>query len=302
MARMKKVPVSAPVLRKIVGNVAANVSIANAAIAANIKIQFSTKPSPISANVLVKLIGNVAANVTLANAAIAANIKSGSSMASGTGLISQNSNVSLGNATYWVSNVFSYIAHGQANVKSDSLGQDFSYNANTIVWQLFYAHRPVVLKPNSGKDFRWSLIAPDSGSNPTTLYGVISTRENFIGAFNSNVETLIGSTRTQQYSANTLFQGNVNTRFSVPAKRYFMLGFSGGPLSKNFKRTSNTYTVAVNTGDLAKRTVLSVLPNVYVGSNVTGPLRGVPTQVGGNTSNYIQLQSNILLAAIKFEI
>ena len=211
-----------------------------------------------------------------------------------TGPVSGDPNLSLGNTVDWTSNTFLYIAEGQSNVTA----QDFRYDTNNMVWQLFYAHRSIRLPVGAGNaGFRWSTITRQSGSNTVGLNAVASSVNNTKGNFNSNVETIVSVIRSFSYAANTLYQGNVQQQFVVPANRYFLLGFIGGPFYKNYRRTSNNYT-AVYLGNA----IVTAIPEVYSAPWPSGPTRGVPTQIGGNTTSYLKFESNILLSAIRFEV
>jgi len=210
------------------------------------------------------------------------------------GPVSGDPTLSLGTTVDWTSNTFLYIAEGQSNVTA----QDYRSDTNNMVWQLFYAHRSIRLPVGSGNPgFRFSTITRQGGTNTIGLNGVASSSNNTKGNFNSNVETIISTFRSFQYTANTLYQGNVQQQFTVPANRYFLLGFTGGPFYKNYRRTANNYT-AVYLGNA----IVTAIPEVYSAPWPTGPVRGIPSQLGGNTSSYLKFESNILLSAIRFEV
>lgn len=208
-------------------------------------------------------------------------------------------NVTLGTTVSWSSNTFLYLAEGQANVTA----QDYTLDTNNIVWQLFYAHKSIRLPVSrgsisaSGGGARWSTIVKQNNNNTVFLYGALGGADATRTNFKSNTDTLLSTSTSFQYVANVLYQGNITTAFTVPENNYFMLGFTGGPFWKNYRRTANNYT-AVSGGNA----IVTVINDVYSGGWPTGPGRGIPTQLGGNTSNFTKLTGNILLAAVKFEI
>jgi len=209
------------------------------------------------------------------------------------GPVSNDPNVSLGTTVTWNSNTFLYIAGGQANITA----QDYIFDTNYMVYQLFYAHQSIRLPTSTGSGFRWSTITRQGGNNTYGLYGVASSSDNTKGNFNSNVETVIGNLTSFNYSGNVLSQGNVNQQFVIPAKRYFLMGITGGPFYKNYRKTSNNYTAVYN-----GNAIVTAIPEVYTQGWPSGVNRGVPNQLGGNTSGYTKLVGNILLAAFKFEV
>lgn len=219
-----------------------------------------------------------------------------------TGPISGDATVNLGTTVNWSSNTWLYLAEGQANVRSASF-DTVNYDTNNMVWQLFYAHRSIRLPVSSGPvsatggGARYSSITRQGGSNSPMLYGAIAGSGATLTDFKNNTDTVISSVVSISYTANTLWQGNVTTQFTVPANRFFMLGFLGGPYYRNYKRAANNYT-AVNSGNA----IVTVINQAYTAGWPSGPGRGIPTQIGGNVASYMSLASNILLAAVKFEI
>ena len=215
--------------------------------------------------------------------------------------ISGDANVSLGTTVNWTSNTWLYLAEGQANVRSSPF--DFGFDTNNMVWQLFYAHRSIRLPVSSGPvtasggGARWSSIVRQSGSNSPQLYGAIAGADANLTDFKSNTDTALSGILSIAYLANTLWQGNVTTQFTVPANRFFLLGFVGGPFYRNYKRTANNYT-AVNAGNA----IVTVINRAYTAGWPSGPVRGIPTNLSGNVSGYTTLNGNIFLAAVKFEI
>lgn len=217
-------------------------------------------------------------------------------------LVSGDANVSLGTTVQWTSNTWLYLAEGQANVRSAPF-DTVNYDTNNMVWQLFYAHQSIRLPVSSGTvsatggGARMSSIVRQSGSNNPFFYGAVSGPGANLSDFKSNTDISITAQINLTYTANTLWQGNVTNQLTVPANRFFMLGFAGGPYYRNFKRTANNYT-AVN-GNTA---IFTVVNQAYAAAWPSGPLRGIPTQLNGNTASYYSLSGNILLAAVKFEV
>lgn len=217
------------------------------------------------------------------------------------GPVSGDASVTLGTTVNWSSNTWLYIAEGRANT---SLPSEYAFDTNNMVWQLCYAHRSIRLPVSSGPvsasggGARWSTIVRQSGTNTPWIYGVVGASNSTKTDLKSNTDILLSSSGPSiSYSANTLYAGRIDASFTVPANRFFLLGITGGPFYKNYKRTANNYT-AVNNGNA----IVTILNEAYTAGWPSGPGRGVPTQLGGNVSSYMKLASNILLAAIKFEI
>lgn len=216
------------------------------------------------------------------------------------GVVSGDPSVNIGTTVNWTSNTWLYIAGGQANVTA----QDYIFDTNNMVWQLCYAHQSIRLPISNGAvtptggGARWSTIVRQNGTNTPWIYGAIggsgATRTNF----KSNTDTVLSPLGPSiSYSANTLYAGRIDTSFTVPANRFFLIGVTGGPFYKNYRRTANNYT-AVYGGNA----IITIINEAYTAGWPSGPGRGVPTLLGGNTSSYTRLSSNIMLAAIKFEI
>ena len=205
------------------------------------------------------------------------------------GVISGDANVSIGTQVAWTSNTYFYTTNS-----STLRGSDFQYDTNNMVWQVFYAHKQIRLFTGAN---RWGPIPRSSGTNTIALYQAISTTTNTKSSFNSNVDVRISDLVSASYSANTLYQAATLTAVTIPAKRYFLLGITGGPFYRNYLRTANNIT-AVTAGEA----VVTALNEVYVGPWPSGPGRGIPTLLGGNTASYVKYTSNIYYSAFKFEI
>lgn len=214
------------------------------------------------------------------------------------GPVSGDATLTLGTLVDWTSNTYFYTANA-TRVQSGSGTPDYIYDTNNMLWQLFYAHRSIRLPVGSN---RWGPIARQNGTNSFDLYAAVSSENNTIGKFNSNVDVLIGDIfGNSNYLANTLYQSPITTAITIPANRYFLLGIGGeaggGPFYKNYRRSANNFT-AVNGGNA----IVTVLNEVYVGPWPTGPTRGIPRQLGGNVTTYLKFAGNLYYSAFKFEI
>lgn len=210
------------------------------------------------------------------------------------GAVSGDPNLTLGIQAAWTSNTYFYSANAQT-VQSGSGISDHTYDTNNMLWQVFYAHRQIRLPVGSN---RWGVLSRQNGTNSFDLYVAVSSENNTLGKFNSNVDVLIGDNLgNQNYTGNTLFQSPITTQVTIPANRYFLLGITGGPFYKNYRRTANNIT-AVNNSNA----IVTAVNKVYVATWPSGPTRGIPTQLGGNVTSYLEFNSNIYYSAFKFEI
>lgn len=210
------------------------------------------------------------------------------------GPVSSDPNLTLGIQAAWTSNTYFYSANAQT-VQSGSGISDHTYDTNNMLWQVFYAHRQIRLPVESN---RWGVLSRQGGTNSFDLYVAVSSEDNTLGKFNSNVDVLIGDNiGNQNYTGNVLFQSAITTQVTIPANRYFLLGVTGGPFYKNYRRTANNIT-AVNNSNA----IVTAVNKAYVATWPSGPTRGIPRQLGGNVSNYLEFNSNIYYSAFKFEI
>lgn len=218
------------------------------------------------------------------------------------GLVSGDPNLSLGNTFVYTANTYMYIAQGDRVAYASSAGSaQFTNDTNNMVWQVFYAHKAIRISANSAV---WGPIPRQGGNNSLGLHGAIALTENSNvnygntgGVANSwNVLQTTGGSVT--YSQNVLAACSVTNSFVVPAKRYFLLGFVGGPFYRNFRKTANTYTATID-----GNAVVTVIPEVYHGNWPTGFTQGIPTGLlNGNTSNFTRMASNIYVAGVKFNL
>lgn len=210
------------------------------------------------------------------------------------GPVSGDATLTLGTLVDWTSNTYFYTANA-TRVQSGSGIPDHTYDTNNMVWQLFYAHKQIRLPVGSN---RWGALARQNGTNTLTLRVIVAPNDNDKNNWSPNVETRIGDTiPSANYLANTLYQVSTLASVTIPANRYFLLGMVNGPFYRNYRRSANNFT-AVNNGNA----IVTVLNEVYVGPWPSGPLSGIPSQLGGNVTTYLKFASNLYYSAFKFEI
>lgn len=208
----------------------------------------------------------------------------------GTQYVSGDPALPLGVTEEWTSNTYMNMGLGLQTIQ----GSDYTNDTNNMLWLVFYAHQQVRLPVGSN---RFGAMSRISGSNTFDYYGAISSAENTKSNFSSNVDILIGDNNSSNYTANVIFQTPVTTAFIVPAKRYFLIGITGGPYYKNYRKTANNYTV-VSGGNA----IITALNEYYYPGWPSGPTRGIPTLLGGNTAGYTKVTGNLHVASYKFEI
>ena len=201
-------------------------------------------------------------------------------------------NLSLGVIQQWTSNTYMHVGLGVQSLQ----GNDWQMDTLYAPYQLFYAHQAIRLPVGSN---RWGVIARQSGTNASDLWGAVSSIENARTNFSSNVELVIGdNVGTINYSANTLYESAITTAFVVPAKRYFLLAVVGGPFYRNYRKSANNFTIVSN-----GNAIVTAVNEFYWPGWLTNPVqRGIPSQLGGNTSGYIRTTGNLTVASYKFEV
>ncbi len=207
------------------------------------------------------------------------------------GPVSGDPNVTLGTTVNWTSNTYFYTANATTIGIS---GGDHQYDTNNMAYQLFYAHRQIRLPVGSN---RYGSVSRSGGSNSVRLLAIVAPNANNRNNWAPNTETVISSTQSWNYVANTLYQAPITTQITIPANRYFLLGQDGGPYYKNYRKTANNIT-AVNAGNA----IVTAINEVYVGPWPSGPNAGVPNQLGGPTASYLKFSGNLFYSAFKFEI
>jgi hypothetical protein len=206
-------------------------------------------------------------------------------------VISGDPALALGTQVAWTSNTYFYTA-GASTIGIS--GGDHQYDTNNMVWQVFYAHQEIRLPVGSN---RWGPISRTGGANAVELQGIVAPNTNNKTNWAPNVETRVRNTVSINYAPNVLNENSITTQITIPANRYFLLGISNGPFYKNYRKTANNIT-AVNGGN----PVFTVLNEVYVGPWPTGPLSGIPNQLGGNAASYFKFAGNLYYSAFKFEV
>lgn len=186
--------------------------------------------------------------------------------------------VDLGTTFSWSSN--SYFDSWSSQTATDSdltiIGAPgiTGYNTNNLCWQVFYAHQSVELTAATNK---WGFVPYQGGTNSIGLRSAVSSVDDTLGSFAA--DTAIANTLSTSYTADVLNERTINTKLTVPAKRYFLLGMVGGPFYRIFKSLANNRTATVSGSS-----VVTVLNRFYWGGWPTGPTTGIPTQLGGSST------------------
>lgn len=148
------------------------------------------------------------------------------------------------------------------------------YNTNNLCWQVFYAHVSVELTVASNK---WGFVPYQGGTNGISLRQSVSSVDDTLGSFAA--DGVISTSTTITYTADTLNQRPINTKLTVPAKRYFLLGLVNGPFYRMFKSLASNRTATISGSP-----VVTVLNRFYWGAWTSGPTSGIPTQLGGSAT------------------
>ena len=163
------------------------------------------------------------------------------------------------------------------------------YSTNQLVWQLFFAHVSVQL---TGASQKWGYVPYAGGTNSVGLRATISNTNNTLGDFAA--DTNISTISSDNYSAGVFQEKSINTLFTVPANRYFMLGVVGGPFYRIYKNLSNN-----RVAQISGSSIISVIPKIYWGRWTDGPLTGIPTQVGGSAT-FTEVNGVVPVTSFKF--
>lgn len=202
----------------------------------------------------------------------------------------------LGSTFEWTSNTYFNSWTSQTAASSDLAitgGPNLTgtgYNTNQLVWQVFYAHTAVTLTVASNK---WGYVPYSSGTNTIGLRGSISTVNDTLGSFAAD-SFISNSSSSPSYTGGTLNERAINTLFSVPANRYFLLGLVGGPFYRIFKNLATNRTATISGSP-----IVTVLNKFYWGRWTDGPTTGIPTQLGGS-STFTEVTANVPLLSFKF--
>lgn len=211
------------------------------------------------------------------------------------GYVSGDPALALGVIDTWTSNTYMHTGLGISTVQ----GNDYQNDTNNMVWYVFYAHQQIRLP---AAPYRIGTMVRQSGANSWQYSLAVSSSNNTKSNFNSNVDvkiTALGGvgTGTGGYVGNILSEANVTTQVIIPANRYFIIGQTGGPYYKNYRKSANNYTI-VNNGNA----IVTVLNEIYHAGWPTGPTAGVPTLLGGNVSGYTKFTGNLQVGSYKFQL
>lgn len=201
--------------------------------------------------------------------------------------------VDLGTTFEWTSNTFFDAWSSQTATDSDLAITGppgiTGYNTNNLVWQPFYAHVSVELTVAGSK---WGFVPYQGGTNTISLRGAFSSADDTFGSFNA--DSVISTGTTVNYTADVLNQRPINTRFTVPAKRYFLLGLVSGPFYRTFKSLA-----ANRTAQVGGSPIVTGINHFYWGGWPTGPTTGIPTQLGGSAT-FTKVDGYVPVLSFKF--
>lgn len=214
------------------------------------------------------------------------------------GVVSGDTNLSLGDEVAWSSNTYWDTWTSQTSATSDlpftggPNTVNTGYGSNNLAWCLFYAHKSVRLSADSIS--RWGYVPNNTGSNTVSLRYAVSTVNNTVGSFGA--DSIISTALSNSYTAATLFQRVINTTTTIPANRYFLLGINGGPFRKQFRSLANNRTAVAN-----GEAVVTTLNKFYWGGWPTGPTSGIPSQLGG-AATFTEVSGYVPLMSFKFVV
>ena len=201
--------------------------------------------------------------------------------------------VDLGTTFSWVSGDFFDSWSNQTATDSDlpitGAPGISGYNTNNLCWQVFYAHQSVELTVASNK---WGFVPYLGGTNNISLRASVSTTNDTLGSFAA--DSVVSTSGSVTYTADVLNQRAINTKLTVPANRYFLLGLVSGPFYRTFKLLANNRTATVGGSP-----VVTVLNRFYWGGWPTGPTSGIPTQLGG-LSTFTLVTGYVPVLSFKF--
>lgn len=214
------------------------------------------------------------------------------------GVVSGDTNLSLGDEITWSSNTYWDTWSSQTSATSDLAftggpnSVNTGYGSNNLAWCLFYAHKSIRLSADSTN--RWGYVANNSGSNTVSLRYSESSSNNTVGSFGA--DSIISTAGPNSYTGGALFQRTITTTTTIPANRYFLLGINGGPFRKQFRSLANNRTAVVN-----GEAVVTTLNKFYWGGWTTGPTSGIPSQLGG-AATFTEVTGYVPLMSFKFVV
>jgi hypothetical protein len=204
-----------------------------------------------------------------------------------------SSPVDLGTTFEWTSNTYFDAWTSQTATDSDlsitGLPGLSGYNTNNLIWQPFYAHVAIQLTVAGNK---WGYVPYQGGTNSVGLRGAFSSVDDTFGSFNA--DAVVATTLSNNYTADVLNQRAVTNLFSVPAKRYFLLGMVGGPFYRIFKSLA-----ANRTAQVSGSSIVTGINHFYWGAWPSGPTTGIPTQLGGSAT-FTKVDGYVPVLSFKF--
>lgn len=190
-------------------------------------------------------------------------------------------NLALGTQVSWTNETIWYTA-GAANP-----GGNFA-NAVRPIIQVMYAHKAI--KITAGATTRLGISQTQTGGQ-WRWQASVSSVENTIGSFSTPVfiSALIGQSSVVGGQS---YVGATNLEFNIPARRYFLIIRSPGPLytaSTASPGNGGTNRTATINGEPVFTTLSYHIQGSSTG--VTNAVTNLPTQLGGSDSGYAQVNN-----------
>lgn len=187
-------------------------------------------------------------------------------------------NLALGSEVNWTNNTIWYTA-GASNP-----GGGFTSAVRPII-QVMYAHK--ALRVDVGATTSLGIYQTQTGGTWRWQFSV-STVDNTVGSFGAPffASELIGQSSV---TGGQTYTGVTNVLVEIPAKRYFLVIRSPGPLYT--ASTASPGNGGINrTAVINGEPVFTTLSYCIVGSStsVTNAVTNLPTQLGGTDSGYFQ--------------
>lgn len=185
-----------------------------------------------------------------------------------------------GNSTSWTSNTV-FLPYPNASGTTTS---DYAGSTDNPVWQLFFAW--VNLKIVSGATY--GALPYASGTNSIVPYYSISSSQGTIGNFSSAAS--FGTAAGGSYSAGVFKTGTTNTTINISANTYFVLGINDGPYYQTYKTASQNQTAYISGSP-----IVTAINKAWISPWPSGPTSGLPSQLGGPTSGYTEIDGYMWL-------
>lgn len=190
-------------------------------------------------------------------------------------------NLSLGTEVSWTDNTIWYTA-GSSNP-----GGGFSSAVRPLI-QVMYAHK--ALRVNVGATTSLGIKTTQSGGRWRWQFSVSNT-DNMLGDFSTPFfgSQLIGQ---NDVTGGQTYTGVTDTVFNIPAKRYFLIIRSPGPLYTS--STASPGNGGTNrTAMVGGEPVFTTLSYHIQGSSTsaTNAVTNLPTQLGGSDAGYSQVNN-----------